>query len=58
MNSADSLKQTALHWAAVRGSIAVVDVIMQNGARVESTDANGFRVSVLFAIYLGSFLAF
>lgn len=55
MNSTDSMKQTALHWAAVRGSIAVADVLLQNGARVEAADAHGFRVTIcifpLFQFY-------
>lgn len=46
VNSTDGMKQTALHWAAVRGSIAVADVLLQNGARVEAADTHGFRVIV------------
>lgn len=44
MNATDLSQQTALHWAAVRGSIAVADLLLQNGARVEAADANGYRV--------------
>ena len=44
----DSMQQTALHWAAVRGGIAVADVLLQNGARVEAADLNGYRVVILF----------
>ena len=44
MNAIDNNKQTALHWAAVRGSIAVADVLLQSGARVEAADNNGYRV--------------
>lgn len=51
MNAIDNNKQTALHWAAVRGSIAVADVLLQNGARVEAADINGYRVTV-FPFYL------
>lgn len=44
MNAKDNTGQTALHWAAVRGSIAAADVLLQNGARVEADDLNGYRV--------------
>ena len=51
MNAIDNNKQTALHWAAVRGSTAVADVLLQNGARVEATDVSGYRVN-FFPFYL------
>jgi len=44
VNAVDNSQQTALHWAAVRGAIAVADVLLQNGARVEAADLNGYRV--------------
>lgn len=47
VNAVDNTQQTALHWAAVRGAIPVADLLLQNGARVEAADANGFRVSLL-----------
>ncbi|KAJ8452911.1 hypothetical protein Cgig2_014674 [Carnegiea gigantea] len=43
VNAADNSGQTALHWAAVRGCIAVADVLLQNGARIEAADFNGYR---------------
>ncbi|KAL0365252.1 UNVERIFIED_CONTAM: putative protein S-acyltransferase 23 [Sesamum angustifolium] len=43
VNAKDNAGQTALHWAAVRGSIAAADVLLQNGARVEAADVNGYR---------------
>ncbi|KAL9686328.1 hypothetical protein QQ045_023784 [Rhodiola kirilowii] len=43
VNAVDKAEQTALHCAAVRGSISVADLLLQNGARVEAADANGFR---------------
>lgn len=46
VNAADNVQQTALHWSAVRGAITVADVLLQNGARVEATDVNGYRVIV------------
>ena len=48
VNATDNNKQAALHWAAVRGSIAVADVLLQNGARVEVADVNGYRVNYQF----------
>jgi len=44
VNAKDNMQQTALHWAAVRGSIAAADVLMENGARIEASDLNGYRV--------------
>lgn len=48
VNATDGRLQTALHWAAVQGSVAVADVLMQNGARVEAADGNGYRVLFTF----------
>lgn len=48
--AADNMRQTALHWAAVRGSIGTADVLLQNGARVEAADVNGYRVN-FFVLY-------
>lgn len=48
VNAKDNSGQTALHWAAVRGSIAAADVLLQNGARVEAADVNGYRVTLGF----------
>lgn len=45
VNAADHRRQTALHWAAVHGSIPVADVLVQSGARVEAADINGYRVT-------------
>lgn len=47
MNAVDNAQQTALHWAAVNGSVAVADVLLQSGARVEAADSNGYRVVIL-----------
>ena len=44
MNATDHAQQTALHWAAVRGSTSVADVLVEHGARVEAADVNGYRV--------------
>lgn len=50
VNAKDNMEQTALHWAAVRGSIAAADVLLENGARVEAADLNGYRV--LFSLFI------
>ena len=44
MNATDHAHQTALHWAAVRGATAVADLLLENGARIEAADVNGYRV--------------
>lgn len=44
MNATDFTGQTALHWTAVRGSIQVAELLLQNGARVECADSHGYRV--------------
>lgn len=51
VNATDNMQQTALHWAAVRGGIAVADVLLQNGARVEAADINGYRAVHVAAQY-------
>lgn len=56
VNVTDNMQQTALHWVAVRGAIVVADVLLQNGARVEAVDINGYRVIVSFSLVLFFFL--
>ncbi|KAH9625762.1 hypothetical protein KSS87_017599 [Heliosperma pusillum] len=51
VNAEDNGMQTALHWAAVRGSTAVADLLLQNGARVEAADVNGYRAVHVAAQY-------
>ena len=58
VNATDNILQTALHWAAVRGAIAVADVLLQNGARVEAADFNGYRVIVSFSLILKQMFLF
>ncbi|KAL5067179.1 hypothetical protein RYX36_018066, partial [Vicia faba] len=50
-NAKDNTQQTALHWAAVRGSVAAAGVLLENGARVEAADINGCRVVHVAAQY-------
>lgn len=56
VNAKDNMQQTALHWAAVRGSIAAADVLLDNGARVEAADINGYRVFFCFPFALLSYM--
>lgn len=51
VNATENIQQTALHWAAVQGAIAAADVLLQNGARVEAADVNGYRVHVSFTLF-------
>ena len=51
VKATDGRLQTALHWAAVQGAVAVADVLLQNGAWVEAADANGYRVLFHFFIF-------
>ena len=44
VNATDLMQQTALHWAAVNGATSVADILLDNGARVEAADVNGYRV--------------
>lgn len=44
VNASDNTKQTALHWAAVKGSVDVADLLLLHGARIEADDMNGYRV--------------
>lgn len=48
VNAADNVQQTPLHWAAVKGSVEVADLMLQRGARIEAADVNGYRVKIIF----------
>ncbi|KAL5059360.1 hypothetical protein RYX36_030965 [Vicia faba] len=50
-NAKDNMQQTALHWATVRGSVAAAGVLLENGARVEAADINGYRAVHVAAQY-------
>lgn len=47
VNVADHTGQTALHWSSVRGSVQVAELLLQEGARVNATDMNGYQVGIL-----------
>lgn len=48
VNATDHTGQTALHWSAVRGAIQVAELLLQEGARVNATDMNGYQVGLIF----------
>lgn len=58
VNAGDNTLQTALHWSAVRGSVPVADLLLQNGARLEATDVNGYRVISYLVTSILSFSSF
>lgn len=45
VNAADHTGQTALHWSAVRGAIQVAELLLQEGARINTVDSYGYQVS-------------
>lgn len=47
VGAADSIEQTALHWAAVRGSLSAAEVLLRAGAPLEAADCRGYTVSIL-----------
>jgi ankyrin repeat protein len=51
VNVADFTGQTALHWTAVRGSIQVAELLLQNGARLEHADFHGYRLDFSLQLY-------
>lgn len=55
VNATDHSGQTALHWSAVRGAIQVAELLLQEGARVNAADMNGYQVRLMwlfFPLYL------
>ncbi|KAL2929860.1 Protein S-acyltransferase 24 [Bienertia sinuspersici] len=46
VNAVDHTGQTALHWSAVRGAIQVAELLLQEGARVNSADMYGYQQRV------------
>ncbi|KAJ7544585.1 hypothetical protein O6H91_09G084000 [Diphasiastrum complanatum] len=51
VNAVDQTGQTALHWSAVRGSIQVAELLLQNGANLEIADSHGYRITHVAAQY-------
>src|SRR5262249_7670725 len=41
VNAKDKAGKTALHWAAEKGHVACMDILIKNGADTSSPDANG-----------------
>lgn len=48
VNATDQTGQTALHWSAVRGAIQASEVLLQEGARFNVADMNGYQVGLIF----------
>lgn len=46
-----SMRQTALHWAAVRGSTQAAEVLLQMGANIEARDSMGYHPVHIAAQY-------
>lgn len=44
VQAADNTGQTALHWSAVRGHVAVAELLLKEGARVDAADLYGYQV--------------
>ncbi|KAJ0524685.1 putative protein S-acyltransferase [Helianthus annuus] len=51
VNAVDLTGQTALHWSAVRGSIQVADLLLEEGARVNAADIYGYQTTHVAAQY-------
>lgn len=47
INATDHTGQTALHWSAVRGAIQAAELLLQEGARVNAADMNGYQVRLI-----------
>lgn len=52
VNATDQTGQTALHWSAVRGAIQASEVLLQEGARVNVADMNGYQVGLIFFLQI------
>jgi ankyrin repeat protein len=50
VNARDDIGKTPLHWAAFRGDISAVDMLLRAGSRVDISDIGGFT-----ALYEASF---
>lgn len=51
VNAMDETGQTALHWAAVRGSLPVLETLLRHNADYELRDNRGYTVSHVAAQY-------
>ncbi|MCO5560815.1 hypothetical protein L7F22_014435 [Adiantum nelumboides] len=51
VDARDLSEQTALHWAAVSGSIPMAELLLENGARLEWVDSHGYRATHVAAQY-------
>lgn len=53
----DHTGQTALHWSAVRGANQVAELLLQEGARVNAADMNGYQVGFILFLLILNILA-
>ncbi len=51
INATDQTGQTALHWAAVRGSLPVIETLLRNNADYELKDNRGYTATHVAAQY-------
>lgn len=51
VNAADHTGQTALHWAAVRGSLPVIETLLRHNADWEARDNRGYTIAHVAAQY-------
>ena len=51
VNATDNDKQTALHWAAVRGSLPCAELLLRSGARLDQADCRGYGAIHVAAQY-------
>ncbi|RVX05192.1 Protein S-acyltransferase 24 [Vitis vinifera] len=56
MGLVDHTGQTALHWCAVRGAIQVAELLLQEGARVNTADMYGYQDPVILIQFYFSIL--
>ena len=51
MHLGDGDKQTALHWACVRGSLPCAELLLRSGAKIKQTDVRGYDAAHVAAQY-------
>jgi ankyrin repeat protein len=41
--------QTALHWAAVKGNLSAMEILIRGGGEIQTVDSKGYTVSETFS---------